>query len=81
MGSIVQQILPASNDHLLPTVGIAAFLGAGYCTPLAGVAFVAEATGQPGFLVPALLAAAAAQLVMGGRSFSAYQQSERRVDR
>lgn len=77
VGSIVQRILAASNDHLLPSVGIAAFLGAGYCTPLAGVAFVAQATGQPGFLVPALLAA---QLVMGGRSFSGYQQSERRAD-
>lgn len=61
-------------------VGIAAFLGAGYRTPLAGVAFVAEATGQPGFLVPALLAAAVAQLAMGRRSFSLYQHSERQPD-
>ena len=29
-------------------VGMAAFLGAGYRTPLAGVMFVAETTGQPG---------------------------------
>ena len=63
---------------LFPTVGIAAFLGAGYRTPLAGVSFVAEATGQPGFVVPALLAAAASQLVMGRWSFAPDQRDERR---
>src|SRR4029077_18319585 len=66
LGELVQHMTPAANHTLFPTIGVAAFLGAGYRTPLAGVAFVAEATGQPGFLVPALLAAVAAQLVMGG---------------
>lgn len=80
VGAICQQIVDAPNSRLFPTVGIAAFLGAGYRTPLAGVAFVAEATGQPGFLVPALLAAAAAQLTMGRRSFSPYQRTERAPD-
>jgi chloride channel protein, CIC family len=80
VGSIWQQIVSAPNARLFPTVGIAAFLGAGYRTPLAGVAFVAEATGEPGFLVPALLAAAAAQLTMGHTSFSPYQRSERAPD-
>lgn len=79
-GSIFQQVVDGPNIRLFPTVGIAAFLGAGYRTPLAGVAFVAEATGQPGFLVPALLAAATAQLTMGSRSFSPYQRAERRPD-
>ena len=80
VGSIFERLADAPNDRLFPTVGIAAFLGAGYRTPLAGVAFVAEATGEPGFLVPALLAAAAAQLVMGGKSFSTYQRNERLPD-
>lgn len=80
VGSIFQQIVEASNSHLFPIVGIAAFLGAGYRTPLAGVAFVAEATGEPGFLVPALVAAAAAQLTMGRHSFSRYQRTERPPD-
>jgi CIC family chloride channel protein len=80
VGSIFQDLVEAPNARLFPTVGIAAFLGAGYRTPLAGVAFVAEATGQPGFLVPALLAAATAQLAMGRRSFSAYQRNERSPD-
>ncbi len=80
LGALVQHLAPASNPVLFPTVGIAAFLGAGYRTPLAGVAFVAEATGQPGFLVPALLAAVAAQTVMGRWSFSPYQLGERAPD-
>ncbi len=78
VGYTVQAIAHAPNAGLFPTVGIAAFLGAGYRTPLAGVSFVAEATGQPGFVVPALLAAAASQLVMGRWSFSPYQRDERR---
>ena len=77
VGSIFEHLVDSPNPRLFPTIGIAAFLGAGYRTPLAGVAFVAEATGEPGFLVPALLAAAAAQLVMGGTSFSTYQRNER----
>ena len=79
-GSIFERVVDAQNPQLFPTVGIAAFLGAGYRTPLAGVAFVAEATGEPGFLVPALLAAATAQLMMGSKSFSAYQRNERLPD-
>ena len=55
-------------------VGVAAFLGAGYRVPLAGVMFVAEATGHPGFVVPGLLAAVAAELVMGRSSVTAYQE-------
>ncbi|MEX1009431.1 MAG: chloride channel protein [Acidimicrobiia bacterium] len=77
-GHVVQAVVHAPNPGLFPTVGIAAFLGAGYRTPLAGVSFVAEATGQPGFVVPALLAAAASQLVMGRWSFSPHQRDERR---
>jgi CIC family chloride channel protein len=54
-------------------LGVAAFLGAGYRTPLAAVIFVAETTGAPGFVVPGLLAAVAAELVMGRSSVSAEQ--------
>ncbi len=38
---------------------------------------MAEATGQPGFVVPALLAAAASQIVVGNWSFSPYQRRQR----
>lgn len=80
VGAMFQQVVDVPNARLFPIVGIAAFLGAGYRTPLAGVAFVAEATGEPGFLVPALLAAATAQIAMGRRSFSPYQRGERLPD-
>ena len=62
------------TTNLFPLIGIAAFLGAGYRTPLAGVVFVAEATGRPGFIVPGLIASVAAQLVMGDVSVSPYQR-------
>ena len=54
-------------------VGVAAFLGAGYRVPLAAVMFVAETTGRPSFVVPGLLAAVAAELMMGGASVTTYQ--------
>jgi CBS domain-containing protein len=65
------------TTNLFPLIGIAALLGAGYRTPLAGVVFVAEATGRPGFIVPGLIASVAAQLVMGDASVSRYQHAGR----
>lgn len=62
---------PAST--LFPLIGVAAFLGAGYRTPLAGVVFVAESTGRAGFIVPGVIASVAAQLLMGHESVSPYQ--------
>ena len=37
---------------LFPVIGAAAFLGAGYRTPLAALMFVAESTGRPGLRDP-----------------------------
>ena len=65
---------PGLDDKLAVMVGVAAVLGAGYRVPLAAVVFVAEATGRPGFIVPALLAAVAADLMMGRHSVTTYQQ-------
>ncbi|MEM9037042.1 MAG: chloride channel protein [Actinomycetota bacterium] len=62
---------------LFPGIGIAAFLGAGYRTPLASVMFVAESTGQTSFVVPALIATAVSQVVMGSWSVSAFQRDTR----
>jgi H+/Cl- antiporter ClcA len=75
-------LLGDPTGSLFLVIGVAAFLGAGYRTPLAGVIFVAESTGQPGFVVPGLLASVAAQLMMGGVSVSPYQRGRRvgRVD-
>jgi CIC family chloride channel protein len=64
-----------ANITLFVVIGVAAFLGAGYRVPLAAVMFVAETTGRPGFIVPGLLAAVAAMLVMGRASVTTYQRS------
>ena len=67
------------DTSLFTVIGVAAFLGAGYRVPLAAITFVAEATGRPGFVVPGLLAAVVADLMMGSRSVTAYQRPARRA--
>jgi chloride channel protein, CIC family len=62
-----------STDSLFLVIGVAAFLGAGYRVPLAAVVFVAETTGRPGFVVPGLIAAVVAELVMNRTSVTTYQ--------
>lgn len=73
MGRVVGGAVNALDTSLFTVVGVAAFLGAGYRVPLAGVMFVAEATGRPGFIVPGLLAAVVAELLMGRSSVTTYQ--------
>lgn len=77
VGRAIGGIFGAGNTTLFPVVGMAAFLGAGYRVPLAAVVFVAEFTGRPGFVVPGLIAAVVAQLVMARSSISPYQVSGR----
>ncbi len=72
-GRVVGGVVNALDTSLFTVVGAAAFLGAGYRVPLAAVVFVAEATGRPGFVVPGLLAAVVAELVMGRTSVTEYQ--------
>jgi CIC family chloride channel protein len=72
-GGVVHEL----NDTLFLVLGMSAFLGAGYRVPLAGVMFVAETTGRATFVVPALIAAVAADLVMGNASVTAYQLAHR----
>lgn len=83
VGRLGGELPGLSDSNLWLVVGMAAFAGAGYRTPFAAVAFAAEATGQAGFLVPAMVATAAAQLLMGSASVSTTQQSGRlgRLDR
>ncbi len=78
LGQFVGELLGQSATGLYPTLGLAAFLGAGYRAPIAAVMFVAESTGGVGvFVVPALVAAAASQIVAGPSSVAQYQRSER----
>lgn len=74
-GRIVGGAVHSLDTSLFVVIGVAAFLGAGYRVPLAAVVFVAEATGRPGFIVPGLLAAVVAELMMGSRSVTAYQHA------
>ena len=78
-GRLVGGAVHAVDESLFTVVGVAAFLGAGYRVPLAAVMFVAETTGQPGFVVPGLLAAVAAELVMGTSSVTSYQMAPQRT--
>jgi CIC family chloride channel protein len=77
VGRGVAELVHPERFTLYTLLGIAAFLGAGYRVPLAAVMFVAETTGKPNFVVPALLAAVAAELVMGDQSITAYQRDSR----
>ncbi|MGI9612629.1 MAG: chloride channel protein [Acidimicrobiales bacterium] len=66
----------AEDARLWPILGLAAFLAAGYRTPIAAVMFVAEST-RGTAVVPALIAAAVSQLVAGSSSVSIAQREER----
>lgn len=74
VGRTVGEVVHPERFSLYTLIGIAAFLGAGYRVPLAAVMFVAESTGRPNFIVPALFAAVAAELVMGDQSITAFQR-------
>ncbi|MEO2126124.1 MAG: chloride channel protein [Acidimicrobiales bacterium] len=76
LGQFTGQFLGADRPGLYPTLGLAAFLGAGYKAPIAAVMFVAESTGGS-FVVPALVAAAVSQVVAGKSSVADHQHSTR----
>lgn len=80
-GAIVARIVEHGDFTLFVVIGVAAFLGAGYRVPLAAVTFVAETTGRPAFVVPGLLAAVAAELMMGDSSITTYQRRPARSAR
>jgi len=76
LGQLTGQLLGSDRPGLYPTLGLAAFLGAGYRAPIAAVMFVAEVSGGS-FVVPALVAAAVSQVVAGPSSVAEHQQSVR----
>lgn len=75
LGRLAEGVVGLSGLGLFPILGVAAVLGAGYQVPLAAVMFVAETSGQPAYVVPALLAAVAADLAVGNDSVTEYQRS------
>ena len=76
LGQFTGIALGTDRPGLYPTLGLAAFLGAGYRAPISAVMFVAESTGGS-FVVAALIAAALSQLVAGKSSVAEHQQSVR----
>jgi CIC family chloride channel protein len=82
-GALFGGVINRADLDLFIVIGVAAFLGAGYRVPLAAVMFVAETTGRPSFVVPGLIAAVAAELVMGRSSVTTYQldAEDRHLDR
>lgn len=77
LGAFVGELIDSTTSSLYPTLGLAAFLAAGYRTPIAAVIFVAESTRGSPFVVPALVAAAVSQLMVGRSSISEHQVGER----
>lgn len=77
LGRAVELIIGADPTGLYPVIGLAAVLGAAYRTPLAAVMFVAETTGRAEYVIPALIATAISQALMGDRSVSVGQRGER----
>jgi CIC family chloride channel protein len=77
VGRLIGGLVGDPSSTLFPVLGVAAFLGAGYRVPLAGIMFVAETTGQPFFVVPGLLAAVTADILAGRSSVTTYQETER----
>ncbi|HEV2420672.1 MAG TPA: chloride channel protein [Candidatus Acidoferrales bacterium] len=69
-----QLAVHSSSLELYAAVGMAAFIAAGYKTPLAAVTFVAEATGGHAFIIPALIGSAVAYAISGDASVSGEQR-------
>ena len=80
VGRLISGLIGDPSSTLFPVLGIAAFLGAGYRVPLAGIMFVAETTGQPFFVVPGLIAAVTADVLAGRSSVTTYQKVDRATD-
>jgi CIC family chloride channel protein len=80
LGGLFGEVFSPSRVVLFVAVGMASFLAAGYKTPLAAVAFVAETTFGPGYLIPSLVAAAVSYAVSGEASVSEYQKLRAEID-
>jgi len=77
--AFAQAVVHSPSLELYAAVGMAAFIAAGYKTPLAAVVFVAEATGGHAFIIPTLIGAAVAYGVSGDASVSGDQRVHERT--
>jgi len=72
--AFAQSVVHSTSLNLYAAVGMAAFIAAGYKTPLTAVVFVAEATGGHSYIIPVLIGAAVAYAVSGEASVSGDQR-------
>jgi CIC family chloride channel protein len=77
LGACWDAVIPGSQPGVYTLLGIAAFSGASYNSLLFAAVFIAEATGNPFFVVPALLASAVAFVTTAGISNSRAQKPRR----
>ena len=71
LGNAYAQSVVQTHAHdLYAAVGMAAFIAAGYKTPLTAVVFVAETTGGHSYIIPSLIGAAVAYAISGEASVS-----------
>jgi len=80
LGGVFGEVFFPSKAALFVAVGMACFIAAGYKTPLASVAFVAETAAGPGYLIPSLIAAAISYSVSGEASVSDRQKLRGETD-
>lgn len=79
LGQFVSVAIGGNTTQIYPILGLAAFLAAGYRTPITAVMFVAEsAVGSGNFVVPALIAAAVSQVMITPLSVAEHQKKQRR---
>lgn len=71
--AFAQTVVHTGTVDLYAAVGMAAFIAAGYKTPLTAVVFVAETTGGHSFIIPSLIGAAIAYAMSGEASVSGDQ--------
>jgi CIC family chloride channel protein len=79
IGQMVAEVVGRAETRVLPLLGAACFLGAGYRLPLACMLFVVEASGSPAASVLGLAAVAVALVAMGDESVSDAQIERRPV--
>lgn len=80
LGGLFGEVFFPSSVGLFVAIGMASFLAAGYKTPLAAVAFVAETAAGPGYLIPSLIAAAISYSISGEASVSDRQKLRNEID-
>lgn len=72
--AFAQSVVHTGALNLFAAVGMAAFIAAGYKTPLTAVVFVAEATGGHAYIIPVLIGSAVAYAISGQASASGDQR-------